>query len=111
MATEVRENLPATKQRVVHLLNETDSSSRLTALPLGEHGFNLNKGEFRDALSLRYGWQLENIAHHCVCGTSLSTDHAMICPHGGMTIVRHNEIRDLTADWLNEVCSETEKEL
>ena len=34
----------------------------------------------------------------------------MICPHGGMTIVRHNEICDLTADWLNEVCTETEKE-
>ena len=34
----------------------------------------------------------------------------MICPHGGMTIIRHNEIRDITADWLSEVCSETEKE-
>ena len=33
-----------------------------------------------------------------------------MCRHGGMTIVRHNEIRDLTADWLNEVCTETEKE-
>ena len=27
-----------------------------------------------------------------------------------MTIRRHNEIRDITADWMNEVCSETEKE-
>ena len=27
-----------------------------------------------------------------------------------MTIVRHNEIRDLTTDWMNEVCTETEKE-
>ena len=34
----------------------------------------------------------------------------MVCPHGGMTIRRHNEIRDITADWLSEVCSETEKE-
>ncbi len=34
----------------------------------------------------------------------------MICPHGGMTILRHNEIRDMTADWLDEVCTETEKE-
>ena len=85
-------------------------SSWLTALPLKDQGFNLNKGEFRDALSLRYGWQLKNLAHYCVCGVSFSTDHAMICPHGGMTIVRHNEIRDLTTDWMNEVCTETEKE-
>lgn len=57
-------------------------------------------------LNLKYGWQLKNLAHN-----GFSTDHATICPHGGMIIVRHNEIRDLTADvWLNEVCTETEKE-
>ena len=28
----------------------------------------------------------------------------MICRHGGLTSVRHNEIRDLTADWLDKVC-------
>ena len=28
----------------------------------------------------------------------------MICCHGGLTSVRHNEIRDLTADWLDKVC-------
>ena len=27
-----------------------------------------------------------------------------------MTILGHNEIRDVTADWLNEVCNKTEKE-
>ena len=53
---------------------------------------------------------MKNVAQNCVCGVNLSTDHAMICPHGGMTIIRHNEIRDITADWLSEVCSETEKE-
>ena len=34
----------------------------------------------------------------------------MICPHGGMTIRRHNEIRDLTADWMSEACREIEVE-
>ena len=43
-----------------------------------------------------------------MCGTSFSTDHAMICPHGGMTISRHYEIRDFTADWKSEACRETE---
>jgi len=32
----------------------------LIALPLHEQGFHLNKQEFRDALCLRYGWQLGN---------------------------------------------------
>ena len=64
----------------------------------------MNKQEFRDALCLRYGWQLDNVPSHCVCGTSFSVDHAMICRHGGLTFIRHNELRDLTAAWLQEVC-------
>ena len=28
----------------------------------------------------------------------------MICRHGGLTFVRHNEIRDITAEWLERVC-------
>ena len=28
----------------------------------------------------------------------------MICRHGGFTFVCHNELRDLTAAWLREVC-------
>ena len=28
----------------------------------------------------------------------------MICHHSGLTFVRHNEIRDLTEDWLDKVC-------
>lgn len=31
-------------------------------------------------------------------------DHELSCPKGGFTILRHNEIRDLTANVLSEVC-------
>lgn len=109
-ASQIRESLPPTKQRVIDLLKEKGSSSWLSALPLHDCGLNLNKSEFRDALSLRYGWQLKNRPQYCVCGKGFSTDHAMICPHGGMVIARRNEIRDLTAEWMNEVCRETETE-
>ena len=110
MAGQMRQCLPPRKQRMMDLLCEKGSSSWLTVLPLQDQGFNLTKGEFRDALSLRYGWQLRNISHHCRCGKSFSTDHAMICPFGGLPIARHNEIRDITAQWLNEVCADVEKE-
>ena len=112
LAAQVRESLPTTKQRVMDLLGKKGSSSWLTALPLKDQSFILNKGEFRNALGLRYGWQLKNLAHYCVsvCGVSFSTDNAMICLHGGMNIVLHNKICDLTTDWMNEVCTETEKE-
>ena len=100
---ETRESLSIPKQRMMDLLCEKGSSSWLSVLPLQDHGFNLNKGEFRDALNLRYGWQLKNVPHHCKCGKVFSTDHAMICPYGGLPIVRHNEIRDITTQWLMEV--------
>jgi hypothetical protein len=53
---------------------------------------------------------VENTPHYCRCGKSFSTDHAMTCPLGGLPIARHNEIRDVTAQWLNEVCSDVVKE-
>ena len=28
----------------------------------------------------------------------------MICHNGGLTFVHHNEIRDITAEWLERVC-------
>jgi len=86
--------------RTIELITAKCSSLWLTALPLQEQGFHLNKQEFRDALCLRYGWQLVNIPSHCVCGNAFSIDHAMICRHGGLTFIRHNELRDLTANWL-----------
>jgi len=46
----------------------------------------------------------KNVPSHCMCGTSYSINHCMICRHGGLTFIRHNELRDLTASWLWEVC-------
>ena len=69
------------------------------------------KGEFRDALCLRFGWQLSNLPRSCVCGKSLSVEHAFSCPCGGFPTIRHNEVRDLTASLLHEICSDVGVEL
>ena len=50
------------------------SSSWLSLLSLRDQGFNLKKGEFRDALNLRYGWQVKNRSHQSKCGKAFSTD-------------------------------------
>ena len=39
-----------------------------------------------------------------VCGIFFNADHAMICQHGGLTFICHNELHDLTAGWLQNVC-------
>ena len=71
---------------------------------LEEHGFCLSKGAFRDAISLRYGWTIQNVSSTCACGTPFSVDHAMSCRKGGLPTLRHNEIRDLASELLKEVC-------
>ena len=45
---------------------------------------------------------------HCACGTVFSVDHALSSPKGGLPSLRHNEIRDLTACLLTEVCHEVQ---
>ena len=64
----------------------------------------MHKGDFRDALCLRYGWSLPHTPAKCNCGSPFSIDHAMICPMGGFPTIRHNELRDLTATLLTQVC-------
>ena len=103
-AREVYEQLSPQMQRSVDLSKEKGSSSWLTVLPLDDHDLCLHKGEFRDALSLRYGWSVSNIPQTCNCGNPFSVDHAMVCHMGGFPTIRHNEIRDITASLLTEVC-------
>ena len=40
----------------------------------------------------------------CVCGTEFSADHAMTCSFGGFPTIRHNELRDIIAEQISEVC-------
>ena len=106
-AMHVRGRLSSQLQRVVNLNSEPGASSWLLALPLQEQGFHLNKQEFWDAVHLRYRW---NVPSHCVCGASFTIDHAMVCQHGGLTFVQHNDLRDIMAGLLSRVCSDVATE-
>ena len=103
-ASHLKSNLPAHLQFSMSLAQENGASSWLTALPIEEFGFTLHKGAFRDALALRYGWSPTMVPSHCACGQPFSVSHALSCHMGGYPSIRHNEIRDLTADLLSEVC-------
>ena len=96
--------LPTNLKRAVEISSEKGASSWLTALPIEEHGFLLHKGEFHDAMQLRYGWMPGRLPRNCVCGKPFTVDHAMICSHGGFPTLRHNELRDVTAKLMTETC-------
>ena len=104
VAATLHDKLSEPLQRARKVASEKGASSWLTALPLQHHGFAIHKGAFRDALALRYGWVLERLPSHCVCGKPFDANHALSCPTGGFPTIRHNEVRDLLASLLTEVC-------
>ena len=109
-AVDLRTHLSPPLRFAMDLAWEKGASSWLTALPLREHNFTLPKAAFRDALCLRYSWPLPWLPSDCVCGHAFTTEHALSCPTGGLPTVRHNEIRDLLASCMAEVCVDVVKE-
>ena len=91
-------------KRSLQFIKEKGSGCWLTALPLKRFGYSLNKIEFRDALYLRYGWEIPNTPFHCACGKRNNVNHTLICKKGGYVSMRHNNIRDLNAELQREVC-------
>ena len=103
-AKNIQHNLPAALKRSMELSQEKGASTWLTMLPINKHGFALHKAAFRDSLSLRYGWPLHNSPSHCSCEQPFSIEHALTCKTRGFPAVRHNQVRDITATMLTEVC-------
>ena len=79
------------------------TSSLLGVLPLAEFGFALNKGEFRDALSLRYGRPLKGLHAMCPCGQKYNVTHAFNCKKGSYVTMRHNNLSNFDADMLFKI--------
>ena len=40
----------------------------------------------------------------CVCDKTFNVEHALSCPYGGFPSIRHNEIRDITAHLMSDIC-------
>ena len=92
--------------RFLTLATEKGAGSWLTALPMEKYGYDLNKQDFRDAICLRYGWKIPNIPSHCICKQKNTVDHILNCKQGGFVNMRHNEVRDLEAEFLSDICKD-----
>ena len=53
---------------------------------------------------------MKNFPSTCECGANFSVDHALTCKKGGFVSIRHNEIRNITASLLKEVCHDVRVE-
>ena len=102
------ERLTAAKRQSVNLAFERGAINWLNVLPLTKYGFILNKSEFRDGLLLRYGIEPRKLPETYPLGPDFTIAHAVHCPKGVYTNLRHNEIRDTIAKFMNDVCSDVE---
>ena len=82
--------------------SEKGASSWITCYPNYDHGTVLHKGEFTDALCIRYGWPLPRLPTNCKCGAAFDVQHALDCMLGGFRIIQHNEMRDVVAKSMKE---------
>ncbi len=73
-------------------------------------GYTLDKEEFIDSVRLRYGWPIPNTASHCACGEMNGINHALSCKKGGYSIYRHDRVRDINANFLQQACQDVKLE-
>ena len=107
---QVKNSLPTKAKRAVEFAREKGSSNWLTVIPLKELDYNVNKKEFRDAINLRYGWEITDTPMICACGDQFSVDNVMVCLRSGFIIQRHNELYDLEAEMLRMACNDVAAE-
>ena len=79
-------------------------------MPIKKYGFALDKQWFWDCIYLRYHILLQRIPTTCSCGIAFNVQHALMCAKGGFIINRHNELRDLTAEILDEIWNDAKIE-
>ena len=108
--SDIKDSFTLKTKRAIDLASEKGASNWLTVIPIDEMSFTLKKSELRDALKLRYDWEIADKPSICVCGDVFNVDRAMVCRRGSFIIQRHNELRDLEADMLSMVCNDVEIE-
>ena len=96
--------------KVIQDANIPGASFWLSVLPLEEFGFALNKSEFKDTLSLRYGKPLKGLPAMCPCGEKYNVTHALICKIGRFVTMCHNSLRDFEAHMLSKIVNDVEEE-
>ena len=90
------------------LAKEKGASCWLNAVPLKRYQFDLTMGEFTDRIALRY--ECDSVKLPSTCGEIFNVAHALHCPKGDYTHIRHDDIRDFFGNLLNEVGDNVEVE-
>ena len=108
--TTIADQLNDDQKTSLNLACGKGASSFLSCLPLESAGYIFNKVEFRDSLCVRYNWPLPDIPRFCACVEKTGVDHSCVCKLGGLINMRRDNVRDVEAEFLKEVCREVRTE-
>jgi len=92
-------------KKCVDIAREKGASSWLSALPIHKHGYTLHRCGFIDAVCFHYEWRPANLPSNCVCGKPFLLNIPQVVPLVVSPTLRHNELRNVTADLLSQICS------
>ena len=70
----------------------------------------LPKKSFSGLVRFRYGWELYRTPMYCECGSRFDIQHALSWKKGGFAVLRHNDVRNITAALLKEICHDVRVE-
>ena len=98
------------QQRLNDVNQEPGVSSWISSLPLEDEGYVLNKQLFWDLIHIRYGLKLTRRPENCVCGVKFGLQHALSCKKGEFVTIQGNQVRNITATLLNEICNDVQIE-
>ena len=99
----IKEQAPLALKTAIEQACEKGASSWVTARPLRIYPWTvLNKGQFRDAIYLRYGWEPRLLPEKCGCGATFNVAHALTCMTGGYRGPMHNDVQYVFYDVLKQ---------
>ena len=100
---QIRSTMTKEELRANDVAQQKGASAWLNALPLQDEGYVLSKREFFDAVTMRYQWPLKRLPLNCACGKKFELEHANSCNRGGFIIRRHDRVRDMLAEMIDDV--------
>ena len=66
--------------------------------------------EFWDLVKIRYGWLLSRLQSMCSCGTKYDLQQSLLRKIRGLVSLRHNHLRNITANLLDQICHDVRVE-
>ena len=79
---KIGDALPISTRQIIKQTKMVGASNWLNAIPLAEHEFSLSKGEFRNALALRFNHGINGLPSKSTFGQRFDVTHTINCKYG-----------------------------